>query len=293
MTWSSCAYKTYLTRLAGFEYIRSAPSMAACIGNAFDAFIKDYIAKKRDEVTPLTDVSYLINKNIPEPQRDEAVKMGRKICSIYIKLGLADELLQPATDIQLERELFTIHENIPILGQLDCIINKTIPLDWKTRGFAGKTKAYATGGWDKRIDYDLKKGQVIKKITFPDDQGFHHLEKSRISWAIQQMFYTSLLKQRIEPKYIIHEIARHGDVISFAVHNTQLSVEFYKKHWPNVRKMWDALTDDMYSAEIPKPEPNVRRCMAYGTLCEAAYRCKYYENTLGHPDKERSGEHWQ
>lgn len=292
MSWENCQYKTYITRLAGFEYIRSAPGMAACIGSAFDAYIKDYIAKKRGEQTIMTDVSYLINRNIPKDMREEATSTGRMIAEIYIRIGLADELISKTIEVELERELFTIHENVPILGQLDAIIDRSIPLDWKTRGFAGKYPAYATGGWCRRIDYDFSKDKVVKSIKYPDDKGAYHLESTRKSWVIQQMFYTLLLKQRVEPKFIIHEIARHKDIISFAIHKSQVSIELYKEQWPRVQAMWDAITANLYTAEIEEPEPHVRKCMMYNTLCEAASRCKFYENTLGNPDPEMSGEHW-
>ena len=279
--WKGCQFRIYLTRLAGNKFMKQKQGLAAAIGSAFDVFIKHHIAEVRGIKLPITLKKMLIE----QVEHPEAVAKGRHIAMAYLKTDLLTPFLETTETLLLDQELIHRHNNVPILGQLD-LIYKDIPFDWKTRGFASKYSTSPFKGYTFRTDYNELTGNCTEQAVDPMKLTRYHLEEVNLTWAIQMLFYNwCLRKVTSDFKYIIHEIVKQKDRIVFAVHKGTFSTEFIEKISGQLEAMWTQITDKMYYAEIEEPTPSKSICEAYKIVCEAAPLCKFYENTLGHPDR--------
>jgi len=278
MKWESCQHRVYLSRLAGLKYHREPQGLAAAIGSAFDSFIKDYIAQKRGIKAGALDLNNLLSKTVAKEHQEAAIPKGKEICKIYVDLGLAEQFLDPSVDIRLDQEMYYMHQTIPILGQLDLIIDGK-PMDWKTGGFTSVKGGYCTKGWEKKIDV---KGDQVKNYETNDPRP---LEQGNPAWATQMCFYNWMLRN-IAQTYTIHEIKQHSGTISFATHTGSISKEFEDDVFSRLNCMWANITGEMFHAHIQEPTPSQWVCRKYHVLCEVATDCVFFMRTLGDPDNK-------
>ena len=270
-SWENCQYKTYLTRLAGHPFMKSPAGPPAKIGTAFDAYIKDYIAKKKNIKSPVLSLH-----NMLADVEDEFKAIGSRLAKAYISNPLIGMFLD-TLDLKLEQEMYTNVSGVPLLGRIDAIIESN-PFDWKVRGF-GKSKVYPTKGYNRKFIYN---GEKWYEMPVPLNNTI--LEESQPDWAVQKLFYCWILGRSTRP-YHVHELINRGDELELYVHQGNISREFAANIMVRVKRMWENITDQFYYAEIDKPFPVTQRCERYGVLCEAAHLCKFYKETLG--DAER------
>jgi hypothetical protein len=281
--WKRCQYKVYLKKQSGEIQPTYKSSLAMSIGSAFDAFIKEYIAKKRGIKSPLLDLNLMLTKNIPESLRPEAIKQGRELAKIYIDLGLAAPYLEKIYDIKLEQELYIQINHIPILGQLDMIANG-VPFDWKTRGFENNS-AYPHKGWQRHIKYNTNNGT----FDILEQDAPISMENKNPAWATQLMFYNWLAGNEAKSSYYVHEICKCKDSIHFVLHTGTISLPFALTLIQDLTLMWEQLcnsgSDDIGLSVIEVPKPCKQTCEAYNSVCDVACLCKFYADTLGNPSK--------
>lgn len=279
----NCSYWLYLARLAGFPYVEQPQSEAAAIGSAFDIFIKDYIARKREMDAPFLDPTYAIKK----VKVEGALEKGKEIALAYIKTPLIKHYLE-CKSLRLDQELYCTTSGVPILGQLDAIPDN-VTADWKTRGFMATRNMSPTPGYIKRWDYNIKTDDLVEKPRH-DNAGLP-LEQINETWATQMTFYNWLLhniSDRPSWNHFIRmeEITRCNDTHwAFCLYETTVSTHFIHKIYKKLIELWENTMGKMYSCDIEVPKPHARKCEKYNTICEVAHRCKYYMETLG--DKKK------
>jgi len=270
LQWESCQYKVFMSKLSGLQMPAGEYTRPAQIGNAFSAYVIDYIVQKRNLDAPHTNLSIAL-ANIDDENRTVA-KMAAKA---YIKAKLCEPFMD-AIDLKVEQELYGRIGGVPILGRLDLIVDG-YPEDFKCRGF--NSKAYPTTGYSKRIDWNLltDSGQVIA----PDEID-EQIDKDY--WLVQLCFYNWLLC-RTEAKYKIHEICYQPNKLIFVVHEGFIPRSYRLKLMKKVEQMWEAVSSNLYYAEIQQPRPSKWTCEKWNTVCKCAPVCTYYKRTLG--DEQR------
>ena len=276
--WQDCQYKIYLSKLAGLPYIKPKQGMAAAIGVAFDAYIKNYIATLLSIDRPVFGIKYLINKGIDAEHRQEAMEVGQLLFNLYIDSGFVSNYFESHT-LQVDLERYKIYKGIPILGILDMTIDN-IPFDWKTRSMVSKSGAYPTPGWSER--WKIPKGN-IRRIKKEKQRDTIPLEETNRNWAVQIVFYNWLVGNDVHHRYIIHELTKRGDDYWLAKHEGVISKEFLLEVQKLLKEMWIAISGDDYKAHIKEPKPHQNICEKYNVVCQVADQCKFYENTLGNP----------
>lgn len=280
MTWENCQFHTYITRLAGFPFIKRTVGLAAHIGTAFDLFIKDKIERELNlpKFKKLT-LGCLFADRVPEEFREEAQAVGRQLATLFINNNHLDLILNHRGDVVVDREMYGRVNQIPILGIPDISLD-SVPIDLKTRGFISEKGAYPRKGWSQRWDYNFKTGQLLRREENPaaNDSLYE-------PWKIQMLFYNWLLQQCKEKEYLIIEICKHGETVSIVTHKGAIEDSFSKNIIERLYSMWTAIHEKLLFAEINEPLPRVRKCERYGTICEAAHLCKFYLNTLAIPER--------
>jgi len=294
MKWRNCQFQVYLSRLAGNPFIPYPETLATAVGTAFDLFIKDKIVRELDLITnPNLTLGWLMENRIGEEFRTQALEIGRHLATTYIELGLLDKILNSRVDVYPDRELLNRVFGVPILGIIDLGVDAR-PIDFKTRGF--QSKAYATKGWNRKVDYSLKH-KIITEIFEARKPDEHALEKNNIPWAIQMLFYNWLLQGSLDTSakmrtekipYHVEELCKHGDTISFVTHKGFLSKEFENEIAEEVVQCWDSVSSNMYNAEIKEPSPKRSMCEKFNKICDVAHWCKFYKHTLGDPKRRDS-----
>ena len=288
MKWRACQFKVYLSRLAGHTYPEAERSYPASVGTAFDAFVKDYIAKKRNiKNIPTLDLSRLLTG-----LSKESIEHGKIIAKAYIESGWIQQFLD-VKDIRLEQEVFKNHGGIPILGRIDAIIND-VPFDWKVRGtsLTSNYTTYPTKGYGERYEYDLEKlkGQKVIYLSNQKVPQEIPLEQRNEEWGIQLLFYNWLIRST-PYKFQIHEIVQQssgkagGGELIFVNHEYVISLEFSYRIKAELDIMWKQISEQLYYAEIEEPRPRTQICEAYNSLCEVAQFCTKYMETLGDPER--------
>jgi len=154
-TWRTCETKFYYTYLAGLPWKDRKQTLAAAIGSAFDAFIKDYIAQKRGGIladrrdckvnVALAEIKLETNLDL---QRD-VIPIAKQVAIEYIGNGFADRYIN-ANLLDLNRTMYLMWGGIPIYGIIDITMNDE-PIDLKTRGFASERTTSPTPGYHTRI----------------------------------------------------------------------------------------------------------------------------------------------
>jgi len=279
LKWRMCQQKVYLSRLAGHTYPEADRSYPASVGTAFDAFIKDYIAKKRGMISPVLQLDFLL-KGLSK----ESIEHGRIIAKAYIISEWIKPLLE-AKDLKLEQEVYANFGGIPILGRIDAIIND-IPLDWKVRGIRSVNKMYPTKGYGERYEYDLSTDKGTKVIYLANQKVPQDipLELRNEDWAIQLLFYNWLVRST-PYKFQIHEIVQQDNKLIFVNHEYIITLAFSNKIKAELDQMWKCIAGHLYHAEIEEPRPRTQICESYGSLCEVAQFCTAYMKTLGDPER--------
>lgn len=275
-----CPLKLYLLKLAGLEKIRIPTSKPAAIGLFFEAYVKDWIKKQREETSSHIHLAREVSK-IKCEDKDECIAIAKNIATEYIKQGCAERLLKAKT-LKMQQTLYRLRDPdicgalwvpVPLLGRLDADPDDTV-FDWKTRGFANPTSPIP--GYNKRIHF-IHGAQPPhpKQNTFP---------ATREDWAIQIVFYNWLLgKDTYE--YIIHELCNTQSGIIWLEHEGTITESFADDLWKRVVKMWENING--LEAEISIPEPAQWRCEKYNTICEASVHCSKYQETLGDRDQRK------
>ena len=89
LRWLECEYRTYLTRQSGLPYLEQPSNLYAEIGTCFDAFVKEYIVKKRGMNIPALKLEYQLAR-IKNPS---AIPIGRAAAIAYTQSPLIKEFL--------------------------------------------------------------------------------------------------------------------------------------------------------------------------------------------------------
>lgn len=269
--WKTCQQKFYLTRMAGYPYVEWQQTKAAAIGTAFDIFIKDYIARKKDITEPHLNVARAFSKMTlaDDVSMDEVQEIGRNAAKIYIDLGFAERFVK-AEKVSLERELYENFQGVPILGKLDALVNG-VPHDWKLKGFGSDNKTYHTKG---HSGGKTSSGELIRS-----DTGQPSLELVNEAWAIQMLFYNWLTNH--PGIFTIDEIICNGDEISIVTYNGDFSNNFDYRVRQELIDMWATIQGEGLFIEIQEPQPSPGICERYNTICEVADKCIAYGSTLG------------
>lgn len=258
MTWKSCEYKTYITRLAGNPFIKRKTGVAAGIGTVFDILIKEWVAKKINKYREYLDPNTQLTKlNLQGDERRTAISVGKKAAKWYIDKKIPHKLLD--RNIEVDVELYKIHGGVPILGILDMVIDD-VPFDFKLRGWTSSkipslTKGYRWRSTDERPHSSSQELEVVNE-----------------NWAIQMVFYNWLLGNDLY-KYVIHELTPN----MCGIHSGVINKVWAKQLFHEVEVMWENLMGQNNYCKINEPFPSHRICNAYNILCEGAPYCKAYQ----------------
>jgi len=275
LTWRKCQYKIYLEKQSGFSYPQQKPTIHAQVGIAFDAFVKDFLARKHNIKSPILH----LDRMLVNCQPDE-INLGKELAKKYVQSKIFQPLLN-ASEIYLEQETHRVIGGIPLLGRIDIIADGQV-LDLKVRGYKAKTKTSPTSGYcSKWVWHNEPYNKWI-------DQGTNLvsglLEKAREEWAVQALFYNWIICQSPMQSWV-HEIVIQDTDACLAEHKGEFSDKFIETIRKELEEMWDQLTDHFYFSNIDEPRPAVSVCEAYSSLCDVANLCKYYKETLGNPER--------
>jgi len=243
------------------------------IGTCFDAFVKEYIMKKRGMKIPALKLAYTMNK-IKHPA---AIEEGRKAAIAYVKTPLVHQFLT-ASEVHLEQELTSRHGvsnegYVGILGRIDAIVDGRV-VEWKCRGWSSQTSCYP--GYSDRYDCQYATGSIMQR---PQHDKLSEVEEFSFEWATQLLFYNWLLRNNPR-EYEIHEIVKRDDGIVIVQHKGCISEEFEKRVTGMLAAMWENLTGGFYHTSIDKPNPCRETCHKWGNVCEVSEHCEYYREWL-------------
>jgi hypothetical protein len=281
MKWKNCEYSVFLQRLAGYPYVREPQGLAAAIGSAFDALVKDVMIKRKGWKSPFTLKGMLKNNvTIEGEQRSIAIEQGRYVAAQYIKSDLFIKLMDCVQEV--EREYYANIGGIPILGQLDARVDG-MPFDWKLRGFASKNIPSPTKGFNVRYNLATVIEEPMHKERFP-------LNEKNENWAIQMAMY-DLCTKAFMNKYIIHEITPNcmvehkGNIASNTIKAETLNVPFYRQLLKELTDMWEAIHGQLEYADVPPPDPHEQKCHKWGVICGVAEKCAQYKRIMLNPKR--------
>lgn len=277
LTWRKCQYKIYLSKQSGFTYEQQPQSIYAQVGTAFDAFIKEKIARTRNIRSPILNLDRML-----KGCTQEAIDVGIRLAKQFILCKTLFEPLINAPEIYIEQEVHRIVGGVPLLGRIDLIVNG-VPLDFKVRGYKSKNTVSPTSGYiGKYVWYGEPHNQWVNREPnlIPGQ-----LEFSNEDWAVQCYIYCCIVCHLPAVGWIYELCIQPDESLIIVEHNNELSENFMNRIRKELEEMWDKLTDHFYFSHIQEPIPSVRICEAYKTLCDVAHLCKFYKETLG--DKER------
>jgi hypothetical protein len=277
-TWRNCQPQFYHRYLAGHPYQERKQGLAAAVGSAVDALLKDYIAKTRGGV--LADrrdlnVDVALAEIILEDGLTMKMVLGiaKPIAKQYIENGFANRFIT-ATHLELNRTVYLQLGGIPLYGILDITMNDE-PVDLKVRGFVSKKPPSPTPGYYERF---TSRGE--KK--FPHKlHGQTRMEDHNENWAIQLLWYQWILNQGNQ-KVHIEEIVKTTAGWDLVRHTSTFSMGFKQKIRKELEHMWETISG--LDCIIADPMPDKFKCEKYDTLCDQAAYCGEYQRTLGHPE---------
>ena len=265
LRWLECEYRTYLTRQSGLPYLEQPSNLYAEIGTCFDAFVKEYIVKKRGMNIPALKLEYQLAR-IKNPS---AIPIGRAAAIAYTQSPLIKEFLT-GREIFLDQELIANIGGVRILGRLDALVDFKVR-EWKTRGFSSRQSP--TPGYAERYDFNEHTQSIIQKPPHIDIVKLHEVN---FEWAVQQLFYCWIISD-VDYEYNIHELVRSNEGYIITRHTGCIEESFRKRIKTQLELMWERLTGRFYYSEIDLPNPSSTICEKYGSLCEAAVHCPYYQ----------------
>lgn len=272
--WQNCVYQFYQYYLAGNPFKERLQTYPAALGSAFDAYIKGYLSqhpslKGRKDL----DVQKMMEKIKVEDDVDKTLVMSiaHEIYKTYIKLKLHEPLMD-AKVLDLDREIFNTVDGIPILGQIDAIVDGK-PFDWKTRGF--NSSASPTPGYNSRIS---NTGIIMSRY-----RGDAIMETAKPAWATQLLFYNWCLGIVNYPTGQIHELTKTAQGWNMSNHDVKISDEFADQTLIDLKKLWRTIND--LHIDVQTPEPMRFRCEKYNQVCVVAEYCGPYQRSLGNPER--------
>lgn len=277
-TWRTCRTKFYYTYLAGLPWKDRKQSLAAAIGSAFDAYIKDYIAQKRGGVLAdrrdcKVNVALAGIKLVDglDMKRD-IIPPSKQLAQEYIANGFADRYIN-ANLLDLNRTLYILFGGIPIYGIVDIIMNDE-PIDLKTRGFASDRTTSPTPGYHTRIS-SKGENKFEHKLC-----GEIMMEDQREDWAVQLLWYKWMINNSCNAH--IEEIVKTASGWDMAQHTLKFSLKFIEDVKKELGLMWENISG--LNCDIDPAMPEVFKCEKYNQLCDVAAHCHEYQVTLGHPE---------
>lgn len=161
----------YLKYLSETRPPRQPQTGPMCVGSAFDAYVKSDLHEKLygKGADPVYELTALFEDQVEKPNRDFAWAAGAHCFEAYKMTGAHDELLslllKSVEDPTFECKLTGEIGGAPFLGKPDCRFvldfgegRISIVLDWKVRGFCGKSATSPTKGFALcRDGYSAKK----------------------------------------------------------------------------------------------------------------------------------------
>lgn len=271
MTWKSCQFKIYQSRLAGHKYMDMKQSPAAAIGTAFDAFIKHCIASRTGKLQPHNHIDRLLT-DLNCDNKGDIITKGKSIAKQYIDMGYVDKILGKYGDIDVECNRYSNFGGVPILGKIDMVVDN-VPFDWKTRGWASNYPISPTKGYSHSSHNDRRHPEYGLPLNVINDR-----------WAIQLTFYNWILGNDNPP--IIHEIFPKRDgTVAVSIYDTIIQVGFVNQLRVELEEMWETIMGQGIYTDIKEPVPRKSLCEAYNSVCVVAHLCKKYKDTLGNPER--------
>lgn len=150
----------YLKYLADNRPARQPQTGPMCVGSSFDAYVKSALheALYGSGVDPVYELQTLFEDQVEPHNRDFAFAAGKHCFEAYQAAGAYDELLtllmQSIEDPRFECKLTGQIGGAPFLGKPDCRFvldfgygRISIVLDWKVKGYCGKSATSPTKGY--------------------------------------------------------------------------------------------------------------------------------------------------
>ena len=270
-TFRHCQYLYYLLKMTQRHIPYEPQSLPAAIGNAFDLYVKNYIAEYYGYKF---DFEFEIRNAIDNPKtRSKAIDIAERAFLVYLDTAMPYIIEEGVAEIE------TTKDRGFLSGRPDAILMDGTVLDWKMQGFVASPRSPAKGYvrcW--------RRGRLQPKPH--KDYGIP-LEQINEKWAVQLFVYSYLaghnpgkplrvaidnVTTRINSPIASHY---HKNTIVVSQIRTHIEPSFQLKTWDELVSAWDLIQ----SGEIEEPEFSDYRCNAFKRPCRAHKKCEYYTVT--------------
>lgn len=231
---------------------RDPQGFPAAVGSAFDAYVKRLVAAETGLKCP--GIKKMLREKVEAPHAKEAIPEGLRLSVAYVECGAMAALLKDEVTRIEPGECIKKFSGVPIRGDLDAVLRKCVPADWKVVGSGSPGSRSPTQGylrlWDTKYPgEDLgphkKYGQDIGKLNRP--------------WATQLSMYGWLLgwpyKKPIPIEYAVDEVVV-GNLprVRVAQHRGVISVDFQVELKGRLKEAWRRIQDEDVVPEIIGPK---------------------------------------
>lgn len=220
---------------------RDPQGFPAAVGSAFDAYVKRLVANELSLKCPNTK---RMLKDKVETHKKEAIAEGLRLSTLYVESGAFAALLKDGITKIEPGENIKKFSGVPVRGDLDAVVRKCVPMDWKVAGAGRPGTRSPTQGFARL--WDTKKPGV--------DLGSHRrcgesLEVFQEDWARQMVMYGWLLgwpfKKPIPLEYAIDEVlVGKPPRIRVAQHRGTISVKFQKSLQRRLLRAWRLIQEE-------------------------------------------------
>jgi len=256
-TWDKDRCEYYRKYLCEKRIPHMAQTEPMAVGSAFDAYIKNYLAKclGMPEATGELDLDFLLTEQVEAHNRDFGISAGLDCFNQYKTLGATAELmkeLETASDkpfFESTREA-TVEGKVPLLGKPDLYFwNKAGSLviyDWKVNGYCSASNTSPRKGY-VRLLQEGKPRKVHKMVDPFMIEGVmmdvsNTMEELDVSWAAQLAIYGWVLGGIGKPIIAgIDQLACTGGKIRVASLRNRIGEEFQDNLWAKCKEIWERI----------------------------------------------------
>lgn len=198
----------------------------------------------------------------------ECLAIAKHVADLYIRSGFVKRLLKHQ-ELSLQSEVYKIVGGVPLLGKLDVLLSRTIPMDFKTRGWGAN---YATPHEGYTYRWNENGGEDYPSMMRPE---FHDNNED---WFEQMCFYSWMTGG--EPDCIIHEVCNTKTGVVFVEHIAKLDKIKQAHLFKQVEMCWEQI--NTLNVHIEEPTPNMGKCYKYDQMCDVAHRCTKFQELVGY-----------
>jgi len=220
---------------------REQQSFPAAVGTAFDAFVKQAVAKECALACPSQE---FMLREVTE-QRDRAIAMGAQLLYGYQKSGAYKRLVEERpSSVTHDFEDFVPGTQVPIRSKIDCMIEhagRVVPHDWKVTGANRPGQVSPTPGYCRQWDSDQP---GLPKAAHEKWQlNFEELDED---WATQLSIYSWAMGTPVTEVYAsIDEVIVGADGrVRVAQFRNRISEGFQRKLVARLEDAWRRIKEE-------------------------------------------------